>query len=747
MMHILENEILKFTVCGESGAWRLLDKAADAEWKGADGRFGTVAVESGAGCGCGGGGSGAGASGGGAGVELAIVPRYITKGGKNALRLAFSDESAGRFALYVDIRLCGDTVTFSYDSVGLRVKSITLFDFALAGEGAALLLPVRAGLMIPRGAAGAPFEKTFGTYRYEGLNMAMLGAVANGAALMADWDDPHAAVSVNGGGDNQDLSAQVIMSQTARAIHIRALGKGGADLVGTAYRKLADEKGYLVTLSEKIKDPELAAKLYGSVNFKMWFCMMRRIDENLNEVSAEVIETFEEAGDAAEHLKSDLDLQRVFFILGGWMKMGYDAQHPDILPAAPECGGTEGLKACGDRVKAAGYVFGLHDNYQDMYRDAPSWSEDYIMKKEDQSLFAGGLWLGGRAYLTCSPKAIELAQRPQNLPQVKAEVNPDIYFIDTTYAANLYECYDKNHPLTQWDDMYYKQGISYYAKDVFGYFGSECGVEWALPCAEWFEGVTGVAGRYFHMLKTEEMGAVSLPLFDMVYHDCVVAHGKYHYDFAAAAEYVAHHASIGRTVHYHFYNQEKHRYWEYHDKAEAPAVDGGGAGGADTAGGADAALYTRGHNGWGSGLCMLDRFIKNTYELLAPLNLITTHERITSLKFLDAAYKVRETRFGGTARVVANLSDAPYAATCELGGEVLLPAYGVLIESEAFLGFAALSFGGKKWDSPALFTIASADGAPLDRSREARVFHGFGCEKLAFRGKEWSVPREEIIRL
>ena len=717
MLHKLENEAIGFTVCDETGSWVLSDKVAKSDWKGADDKFGSVALADGDNI-----------------VELPIIPRYIAKGGKNALRLAFSDESIGRFALYINIELCCDTVTFSYDSIGLPIKSITLLDLTIDGADAALMLPVRAGLMIPCG-AGAAFEKTFRTYAYEGLNMAMFGAVQNGAALMTAWDDPHVDVCVKSS-EGKDLNARINMSNTAKKITIYALGKGGADQIGTAYRKKADEKGYLVTLSEKIKDPALAAKLYGSVNFKMWFCMMRRIDENLNEVSAEVIETFEEAGDAADHLKNDLDLKRVFFILGGWMKMGYDAQHPDILPAAPECGGTEGLKACGDRVKAAGYVFGLHDNYQDMYRDAPSWNEDYIMKKDDQSLVAGGLWLGGRAYITCSPKAIELARRPQNLPQVKAEINPDIYFIDTTYAANLYECYDKNHPLTLWDDMYYKQGISYYAKEIFNYFGSECGIEWAMPCAEWFEGVTGVAGRYFHSLKPEEIGAVPIPLFDMVYHDCVVAHGKYHYDFTNAAEYVAHHASIGRTVHYHFYNQEKHHYWEYHDKAEAAIVDG-----------EDAALYTRGHNGWGADLCLLDRYIKNTYELLAPLNLLTTHERITSLSFLDKAYQVRETRFSDSARVVVNLSKTPYAASCGLGGEVVLPAYGILVESESFIGFTGLSFGGEKWESPVLFTLTSMDGKPLDKSLKVRVYHGFGGEKLTFRGKEWSVRCEEILEL
>ena len=33
-----------------------------------------------------------------------------------------------------------------------------------------------------------------------------------------------------------------------------------------------------------------------------------------------------------------------------------------------------------------GYLLSLHDNYQDIYRDSPSWNEDLIMKKPDGSL-------------------------------------------------------------------------------------------------------------------------------------------------------------------------------------------------------------------------------------------------------------------------------------------------------------------------------------------------------------------------
>ena len=78
--------------------------------------------------------------------------------------------------------------------------------------------------------------------------------------------------------------------------------------------------------------------------------------------------------------------------MGGWIRRGYDNQHPDILPAAPECGGNEAFADCARRVRRLGYLFCLHDNYQDMYRDAPSWDENFLMKNPDGSLTRGGHW-------------------------------------------------------------------------------------------------------------------------------------------------------------------------------------------------------------------------------------------------------------------------------------------------------------------------------------------------------------------
>ena len=172
---------------------------------------------------------------------------------------------------------------------------------------------------------------------------------------------------------------------------------------------------------------------------------------------------------------------------------------------------------------------------------------------------------------------MDLAKRPQNLAAVKKLSGADSYFIDTTYAAGLQECFDPTHPLTRADDMKWKQALSDYARGVFGSFGSECGREWAVPHADFFEGLTGVSGSYYHDRNLlPQLGAVTVPLFEMVYRDCIAMYGKYGYDINRAAEYVLWHISLGRPLNYH--SVPSHLYWKTAaPKAGAEAVATGAA--------------------------------------------------------------------------------------------------------------------------------------------------------------------------
>ena len=641
------------------------------------------------------------------------------------------------------------TLEVAYEAdPALNVVNIRLLDDAMGvadEDHGYVVVPVREGILVPADSRLA-FTNVFDTYTYEGCHMAMAGMVKNGAALLLTWDDPYTAfelksvLSATVPAAPQTLLSSLVLRQSSRGYQLHFLGGGDYLAIGSTYREIARKKGWLVPWEEKLKEHPQDEKLLGAVNFKLWNTLERQMnEESTREESAKVNWTFDEAAQIAEHLKKDLQLDRVLFMIGGWIRRGYDNQHPDILPAAPECGGNEGLAACARRVQELGYLFCLHDNYQDIYRDSPSWNEDLIMKGRDGSLAKGGKWAGGRAYLTCSRQALELARRPGNLEAVKKLTGAKAYFIDTTYAAGLQECFDPKHPSTRLDDMKYKQGLSDYARGVFGIFGSECGREWAIPHCDFFEGFTGVSGRSYHDAALPgKLGGAVIPLFEIVYRDTVAMYGKYGYDIMRSADYVLSQMALGRTLNYH--SVPAHLYWR--------RADGGRDEPAPAGSGADQAVFTRADRGWAEGLHPLDRFIKNTYEVLSPLNESTAQMRVTGHAFLTPDRKVQRTVFAQGRKkvmVTVNAGAADHRCDSSLGGRVVLPPCGFLVESPEWVAFYALSWREIQYTNGALFTLRSLDNQALARSDKVRVYHGFGDPRLRLPRGEVTVPREAVV--
>ncbi len=786
-------------------------------------------------------------------------PQSAVLAKKNGTQVVFSLVNDGRS---LELRYAGDAL----GDVRVLGDACAITDT----DGGYAIVPCREGLLI-RADSGRSFKRTFGTSDYEGCHMNMLGLVKNGSALILDWDDAYVfpeiqSVQPKTGDVKQRLTTSVALRQSARTIRLTPLGPGDWNTIAAAYRRVADDKGLAVTLRSKTDRDPHAALLEGAANVKLWTCLARRMNEDSTEQEyANVRWTFDEAARIAEHLHSDLDIERCLFVMGGWTEGGYDCRHPDNLPANTECGGNEALADAIRRIQALGYVAALHDNYQDMYADAKSWDPALLEKDTKGNVKKGGRWLGGRAYMVCARNQFELARRPQNLAATEQLFDPWCYFIDTTFAVGPRECHSPAHPLNRNDDIMWKRKLSDYARDVFGLFGSECGREWALPHSDWFEGIVGVSGRYFHNLEPDKLGATVIPFWEMVYHDCQVCHGKYGYAAEAAAEYVVHHALCARTLHYH--SVPDHLYWQasaktnkplalrptvaefqpvgprafdityewdvaqppagdwrvfvhfmdgkriafQNDHAPTPAPASWQAGQRVRVGphrvsvpeslnaaavtvhiglfnlatdqrarlvDADPkrriqlgtltlkpelefvpgrpepdrgrACFTRDDGGWAEGLHPMDVFLKNTHELLGPLNAATTNLRLTQFEFLSADRTVRRAVYGdGSSRVTvtANLGSTDAKMTSKLGGAVVLPPWGIVIEAPTFVAFHAKKWSGKDYPDGTLFTVRAQDGKPLADSRRLRVFHGFGSPELTWAGRELDVPREATVDL
>lgn len=846
---VVETGQVKLEVVPRTGVYRITDKSSRVCWYSDPlrPRFGRAAIKSGRKT-----------------HHVSLEAFEVTRDG-NALLLCQHFPDIGPHAwVLIRLQLDGDTLMVSYSANAVEVSELNILDNALwvtdADEGY-VVAPVRMGLLIPAD-SGLMFDRAFPTFSYSGCHMEMFGIVRQGSAALLTWHDPYVVPHVRSTfpmadtvPGTQALLPSVALSGSARWLRIRFLGKGDYSRIAAAYREVAKAKGWLERWPEKIKRCKDARKLIGAINVRCG-TLSRRLDDKGNEKSVSVSHTFDEAAQVAEHLKKDLKIGRLLFMLSGWIRRGYDNQHPDILPVAPECGGNEALADCAARVKKLGYLICAHDNYQDIYRDSPSWDEDYIMKDPKGKIVKGGKWAGGQCWLTCSKKALELAQRPQNLPEVHRLFGLNSYFIDTTFAAGLYECFDPNHPLTKWDDMYYKSALSDYARSIFGVFGSECGREWAIPHADFFEGLAGVSGNHFHNWNAARYGGHVVPIFEMAYHDCIANFAKYGFNPRTSAPYVLHHAILGRTMQYgigahlywqtdeaavhaeprvaevkrigprrfsityewdvrgatdrdwtvfvHFIDrsgkiifQSDHRptpptsQWKPGRLRQGPSeveVPEGAQGDFEIRmglfrpdldvrarlGGEDdgekrirvgllsvgartvrlkpvqprdqslLACFCRADSGWAEGLCLTDRIIKNTYELLSPLHEVTAEMVITRHEFLTDDMKVQRSIFGEEVSVVANFDEAPYSHRSKSWGKVELPAYGLLIESAEFVAFHALSFNGLRYKTPVMFTLRSLDGKPLPESRKVRIFHAFGAPEIRVAGRDLSV-KDEVV--
>ncbi|MEA3400096.1 MAG: glycoside hydrolase [Armatimonadota bacterium] len=847
----LETEDWRFLLDPDTTAWLLEDRRTGVVWASRPdaARFGQILLRSGE-----------------RSFQYHIVGFEEVSEEPGALRLTVRPRAYGEPT--------GVTVTFTVEPVadpgGLRISyaseeegqwrvaQVTPLDGALwvtEADDGRLYVPHRLGIELPAN-EGVPGRQSWTTYN--NLSMAMCGAVKQGSALLVNWEkvDTHLrmetswpdAPAVPG---RRMRALTLTMEEPAAAFSLHPLGEGGYMEIARAYRPLAEAKGWRQTWAEKRRDFPSVDRIFGAADFKPFVFSRVLPSSRFNDTDQERTHlgfTFEEVARCAEHWRHDLEIDRAFVVMAGWINGGYDVRHPDILPAAPECGGNEALQEAIARIKRCGYLVGMHDNYQDMYRDAPSWDEEYINTDRQGRLKRGGNWNGGQAWQVCAIKQVELAAREDsNLPRVAQLFDPTIYFIDTTFAWPLVTCHDPDHPMTRRDDLEWKTKLCMLAKQHFGLFGSEEGREWSVPCADYLEGIFG------H--RTDNPPGDVIPLFPLVYSDCVQIMTHQGNRIAAGDEKkMADHILFAEM---HLPRFGNHLYWQDAERNRVPVVpleplveqvgdrsvaityrwrvegtieedlrtfvhfthpaatrpediafqddhlpdpptsqwqpgsivevgprtvevpqqfDGRSAllvgmtsdagrvllsdvqhsnrryqlGSIVTAeegirfqpadGGRVRELWSRSDGGWAEGMCITDVVIKNTWEVLSPLNVITAEEALASHEFLSDDRLVQRTRFGDVTIIVA------YERPAKIDGTTL-PPYGFIVQSPTFVAFCATSYAGVEYDTPTLFTARSLDGEPIAQSARVRIYHGFGDPRISLGGRVFEVPREQIISL
>ncbi len=214
----------------------------------------------------------------------------------------------------------------------------------------------------------------------------------------------------------------------------------------------------------------------------------------------------------------EFGVEKLYFHLDGWAEPGYDNKHPDYLPACEEAGGWEKMKSLSDTMQRLGYLFGIHDQYRDYYKDAPSFDEDYAVRLTDGSIPEHARWAGGPQSYLCATQAPYYVRR--NFTEIKNHgIHLDGAYLDVFTCNEGDECDNPRHRMSR-KECYENR------KKCFDFLisrnilpSSEEASDWAMKSLVFCH-----YAPYSFMLQTpgtEQIG-VSLPLFNLVYHDCVI---------------------------------------------------------------------------------------------------------------------------------------------------------------------------------------------------------------------------------
>ncbi len=294
-----------------------------------------------------------------------------------------------------------------------------------------------------------------------------------------------------------------------RQIRYVFFDQGGHVAICKRYRQYAKEHGLLKTLQEKQQANPNVDKLIGAVNVWCWEREALGIVKEMK--SAGIDRILWSNRESPEVIKAMNDMG----ILTSRYDIYQDTMNPDHFQ----------------------YLRGVHPDWtteawpDDLMLDANGdWRRGWRVKGKDGEWYPCGV--------LCDKQALKYAR--QRIPK---ELNNHPYqcrFIDTTTASPWRECYHPDHPMTRSESKYWKMELlRYISEEMKLVTGSETGHDAAVPFVHYFEGMLSLgpyrvpdAGRNMRQRWEEVPERVEkfqvghkyrLPLWELVYHDCVVA--------------------------------------------------------------------------------------------------------------------------------------------------------------------------------------------------------------------------------
>jgi hypothetical protein len=376
------------------------------------------------------------------------------------------------------------------------------------------------------------------------------------------------------------------------------------------YRSVAERKGLVVTLPEKVQANPEVAKLFGAPLINIdggypWYADYQSL-----------MLTWSDVKRVAEDLRHELGLARALICTWG----GYSKLPPESYPFHPDWGTGSELRAAVRRIHELGYLYCSYHGYAANLPHAPSFSPDEGTRNRAGGL--GGRW-GGR----CSATYMKHARA--DLPRILEATAQSADYTDMVTAGYLRECYHPDHPLVRSEDRRNRTGLLDYVRSLGLVCGSEVAQGYAVPHLDYTKGAMYVGLRYFLLQH------IHVPLFSLVFHDCVVM-----YD-----------GTVGTS-----------RSKEYSNEVlECLAY-----------GIQPVFSFNMPHYPGARSV------IRETSALMSDFQHRTATDSLAGHEYLAGGYDVQRTTFASGARVTINTDTAPF----ETDGGLQVPARGFVIETE-----------------------------------------------------------------
>jgi hypothetical protein len=393
-----------------------------------------------------------------------------------------------------------------------------------------------------------------------------------------------------------------------RHLHYVFFHQGGHVAIAKRYRKDAQKKGLFKTLDQKRKENTNADLLIGAANVWFWGKNPLSIIQEMKSLGIERI-LWSNGGNPKE-IKA---MNNMGGILTGRYDIYQDLMDPEIV--------KKGLVAQHpDWIQNAWPVDLMLDKNKDWRK---GW---YVKIKGRKCYYPCGV--------LCDRQALKYARK-----RVSKDLKTHPYrsrFIDTTTASPWRECYDPAHPMTRSESRHWKMELLRLMSEDKGLVtGSETGHEAAVPYVHYFEGMLSLwpyrltgAGRDMSQpveevpekLEKFQVGhKYRLPLWELVYHDCIVSHW-----------------------YWGDYNNKLPALWDKRDLFNI------------LYGTPPMFMFTS--EIWEDNKA---RFVKS-YQNVCPVARDTGYSEMTDHRFLLPDRSVQQTTFSNDIKVIVNFGDKPY---------------------------------------------------------------------------------------